>query len=381
MIPTESNSDEVWMERALALAEASVGLASPNPATGCVLVKNGAVIGEGFHSYADKDHAEIVALKQAGAEARGATAYVTLEPCSHHGRTPPCADALIKAGVARVVTAARDPNPQVSGRGLDRLQAAGVSLTIGVKEAAARRLNEAFAKFIRTHRPFVTMKAGMTLDGRIAPPPSKDHVPSGSTHWITGDRSREKVQELRHAADAILTGIGTILSDDPLLTDRSGRQRRRPFLRVVLDSSLRLSVDSQLVRTASQDVLVFHARPAAQRAKALEERGVRVERLAPDPLTGHVPMRAVMERLAEMEMVSVMLEGGSQINASALAARIVDKLFLFYAPAIYGDAAVPVVRSLEPNTYFSTRLGSYQLHELGEDFAVEGYIHNPWESA
>lgn len=381
MTPTESNSDEVWMERALALAEASVGLASPNPATGCVLVKDGVVVGEGFHSYADKDHAEIVALRQAGAEACGATAYVTLEPCSHHGRTPPCADALIKAGVVRVVAAARDPNPQVSGRGLDRLQAAGVSLTIGVKEAAARRINEAFAKFIRTHRPFVTMKAGMTLDGRIAPPPSKDHIPSGSTHWITGDRSREKVQELRHAADAILTGIGTILSDDPLLTDRSGRLRRRPFLRVVLDSSLRLSVDSQLVRTASQDVLVFHTQPSTRQVKALEERGIRVERLEPDPLTGRVPMRAVMERLAEMEMVSVILEGGSQINASALAAQIVDKLFLFYAPAIYGDAAVPVVRSLEPNTYFATRLGSYQLHELGEDFAVEGYIHNPWESA
>lgn len=381
MAATESNSDEVWMERALALAEASIGLASPNPVTGCVLVKDGSVIGEGFHSYADKDHAEIVALKQAGAEARGSTAYVTLEPCSHHGRTPPCADALIKAGVARVVTAARDPNPQVSGRGLDRLQAAGVSLTIGVKEAAARRLNEAFAKFIRTHRPFVTLKAGMTLDGRIAPPPTKDHIPSGSTHWITGDRSREVVQELRHAADAILTGIGTILNDDPLLTDRSGRQRRRPFLRVVLDSTLRLSVDSQLVRTATQDVLVFHTQPSAKQAKALEERGVRVERLEPDPITGLVPMRAVMERLADMEMLSVMLEGGPQINASALAAQIVDKLYLFYAPAIYGDAAVPVVRSLEPNTYFATRLGSYQLHELGEDFAVEGYIHNPWESA
>ena len=381
MIPTESNSDEVWMERALALAEASVGLASPNPATGCVLVKDGVVVGEGFHAYADKDHAEIVALKQAGAEARGATAYVTMEPCSHHGRTPPCADALIKAGVVRVVAAVRDPNPQVSGRGLDRLQAAGVSLTIGVKEAAARRLNEAFAKFIRTHRPFVTMKAGMTLDGRIAPPPSKDHIPSGSTHWITGDRSREKVQDLRHAADAILTGIGTVLSDDPLLTDRSGRQRRRPFLRVVLDSSLRLSIDSQLVRTASQDVLVFHTQPSARRVKALEERGVRVERLAPDPLTGRVPMRAVMERLAEMEMVSVLLEGGPQINASALAAQAIDKLFLFYAPVIYGNAAIPVVRSLEPNTYFSTRLGSYRLHEMGEDFAVEGYIHNPWETA
>jgi diaminohydroxyphosphoribosylaminopyrimidine deaminase/5-amino-6-(5-phosphoribosylamino)uracil reductase len=381
MPPTESTADELWMERALALAEASIGLASPNPVTGCVLVKDGNVIGEGFHSYADKDHAEIVALKQAGAAARGSTAYVTLEPCSHHGRTPPCADALIKAGVARVVTAARDPNPQVSGRGLDRLQAAGVSLTIGVKEAAARRLNEAFAKFIRTHRPFVTLKAGMTLDGRIAPPPSKDHIPSGSTHWITGDRSREVVQELRHAADAILTGIGTILNDDPLLTDRSGRQRRRPFLRVVLDSSLRLSVESQLVRTASQDVLVFHTQPSTRKAKALEERGVRVERLDPDPVTGRIPMRAVMERLADMEMLSVMLEGGSQINASALAAQIVDKLYLFYAPAIYGDAAIPVVRSLGANTYFATRLTSYQLHELGEDFSVEGHLHNPWESA
>ncbi|MGC1784210.1 MAG: bifunctional diaminohydroxyphosphoribosylaminopyrimidine deaminase/5-amino-6-(5-phosphoribosylamino)uracil reductase RibD [Acidobacteriaceae bacterium] len=381
MAETASSPDEVWMERALALAETSVGLSSPNPAIGCVLVKDNVVIGEGFHVYDDKDHAEIVALKQAGKRAEGATAYVTLEPCSHHGRTGPCADALIAAGIARVVTAVRDPNPQVSGRGLDRLQAAGVSLTIGVKEAAARRINEAFAKFIRTRRPFVTMKAGITLDGRIAPPRTKDHVPSGSTHWITGDRSREVVQELRHGADAILTGIGTILNDDPLLTDRSGRPRRRPFLRVVLDSSLRLPVDSRLVRTANQDVLVFHTRPAAKRAKELEERGVTVERLDPEAGTGRVPLRAVMERLAQMEMIGVILEGGSQINASALAAKIIDKLFLFYAPVIYGDAAIPVVRSLEANAYFATRLDSYRLHELGEDFAVEGYINNPWESA
>lgn len=375
-----SNPDELWMERALDLAQEAVGLASPNPAIGCVLVKDNAVVGEGFHLYEAKDHAEIVALKQAGEQARGATAYVTLEPCSHHGRTGPCADALIEAGVSRVVTAIRDPNPQVSGRGLDRLQAAGVSLTIGVKEAAARRINEAFAKFIRTRRPFVTLKAGLTLDGRIAPPRGKDHVPSGSTHWITGDRSREMVQELRHGADAILTGISTILNDDPLLTDRSGRPRRRPFLRVVLDSSLRLPLDSQLVRTANQDVLVFHTKAARERAKALKERGVQVERLAPDPTNGKVPLKIVMERLAGMEMISVILEGGSQINASALAAQVVDKLFLFYAPVIYGDAASPVVRSLEANTYFSTRLGSYHLHELGEDFGVEGYIRNPWET-
>lgn len=381
MNPTTSSPDELWMERALALAEESVGLASPNPAIGCVLVKDDVVVGEGFHSYDDKDHAEIVALRQAGEHARGATAYVTLEPCNHHGRTGPCADALIQAGVTRVVTALRDPNPQVSGRGLDRLQAAGISLTIGVKEAAARRINEAFAKFIRTRRPFVTLKAGLTLDGRIAPPRMKNHVPSGSTHWITGDRSREMVQELRHGADAILTGIGTIINDDPMLTDRSGRQRRRPFLRVVLDSSLQLSLDSQLVRTANQDVLVFHTKPARERAKDLTARGVQVQRLDPDPVTGRVPIRPVIDRLAEMEMISVMLEGGSQINASALAAQIVDKLFLFYAPVIYGDAAVPVVRSLEANTYFSTRLGSYRLYELGEDFAVEGYLHNPWESA
>jgi diaminohydroxyphosphoribosylaminopyrimidine deaminase/5-amino-6-(5-phosphoribosylamino)uracil reductase len=381
MNPTTSNPDELWMERALALAEESVGQTSPNPAIGCILVKDNAVVGQGFHIYADKDHAEIVALKQAGEHARGSTAYVTLEPCSHFGRTGPCADALIQAGVARVVTAVRDPNPQVSGRGLDRLQAAGISLTIGVKEAAARRINEAFAKFIRTGRPFVTLKAGLTLDGRIAPPRMKNHVPSGSTHWITGDRSREMVQELRHGADAILTGIDTIINDDPMLTDRSGRQRRRPFLRVVLDSSLRLSLDSQLVRTANQDVLVFHTKPAKEQAKALKARGVMVERLDPDPLNGRVPMRAVIDRLAEMEMISIMLEGGSQINASALAAQIVDKLFLFYAPVLYGDAAVPVVRSLEANTYFSTRLNSYHLYELGEDFGVEGYIHNPWESA
>lgn len=373
-----TNPDELWMERALGLARASIGLSSPNPAIGCVLVKDGAVVGEGFHVYDDRDHAEVVALKQAGKQARGATAYITLEPCSHHGRTGPCADALITAGISRVVTAARDPNPQVSGRGLDRLQAAGITLTIGVKEAAARRINEAFAKFIRTRLPFITLKAGITLDGRIAPPRTKDHVPSGSTHWITGDRSREMVQELRHGADAILTGIETVLNDDPLLTDRSGRPRRRQFLRVVLDSSLRISTESQLVRTANQDVLIFHSKPAQQRARELEERGVRVERLPAEPVTGRVSLRAAIDRLAAMEMIGVILEGGSQINASFLAAKIVDKLFLFYAPVVYGDAAIPMVRSLDASAYFSTRLESYRLHELEEDFAVEGYINDPW---
>ncbi|HUZ04779.1 MAG TPA: bifunctional diaminohydroxyphosphoribosylaminopyrimidine deaminase/5-amino-6-(5-phosphoribosylamino)uracil reductase RibD, partial [Acidobacteriaceae bacterium] len=320
-------SDEEWMERALALAESSVGLASPNPAVGCVLVRDEAVVGEGFHAYDEIDHAEIVALKQAGEQARGATAYVTLEPCSHHGRTGPCADALIAAGVQRVVAAVQDPNPAVSGQGFKHLQAAGISITLGICETKAKHLNEAFARFIRSKRPFVTLKAGLTLDGRVGPPPAAHH-PSGSVHWITSDVSRAAVQQMRHAADAVLTGIGTVMSDDPLMTDRSGRARRRPLLRVVLDSALRLRPDSQLVRTANNDVLVFCTRLIGDRVRSLEALGVRVERLTPDPETGRLPLAVVLERLAALDITHVMLEAGASLNATALAAGIVDKLFL-----------------------------------------------------
>lgn len=372
-------SDEHWMERALELAKSSVGLASPNPAVGCVLVREDIVVGEGSHIYDEKDHAEIVALNQAGEQARGATAYVTLEPCSHHGRTGPCADALIAAGVQRVVVAVQDPNPLVSGQGLQRLQAAGISLTLGVREIEAKHLNEAFARFIRSKRPFVMLKAGLTLDGRIGPPPATHH-PSGSVHWITSDLSRTAVQQLRHAADAVLTGIGTVMSDDPLMTDRSGRERRRPLLRVVLDSALRLRPDSQLVRTSSNDVLVFCTRLIGDRVRSLEALGVRVERLAPDPETGRLPLAGVLARLAEMEITNVMMEAGAHLNATALSAGIVDKLFLFYAPAIYGDTAVPLVRAQDSGGFQSVRMISYRLHPMGEDFAVEAYIQNPWEA-
>lgn len=371
-------ADEQWMERALALAENSVGLASPNPVVGCVLVRESSVVGEGFHSYDEKDHAEIVALRQAGEQARGATAYVTLEPCSHHGRTGPCADALIAAGVQRVVAAVQDPNPAVSGHGFQRLQDAGISLTLGICETKAKLLNEAFARFIRSKRPFVTLKAGLTLDGRIGPPPAAHH-PSGSVHWITSDVSRAAVQQMRHSADAVLTGIGTVMSDDPLLTDRSGRVRRRPLLRVVLDSALRMRPDCQLVRTINSDVLVFCTRLIGDRVRSLEALGVRVEKLAPDSATGRISLAAVLARLTELEMTHVLLEAGSSLNAAALGAGIVDKLFLFYAPAIYGDTAVPLVRAHDPNGFHSVRLDNYQLHPMGEDFAVESYIQNPWQ--
>lgn len=371
-------SDERWMERALELAKSSVGLASPNPAVGCVLVKDNTVIGEGFHAYDEKDHAEIVALKQAGKQARGATAYITLEPCSHQGRTGPCANALIAAGIQRAVVAVQDPNPAVSGKGLERLQAAGISITLGVHEAEAKHINAAFARYIRSKRPFVTLKAGLTLDGRIGPPPIAAH-PSGSVHWITSDISRAAVQQMRHAADAVLTGIGTVISDDPMMTDRSGRIRRRPLLRVVLDSALRLRTDSQLVRSANNDVLVFCTDPVPERVRALKIQGVRVEQIAADAGEEYLSMDAVMTRLAELEITHVLVEAGANVNATALNAGIVDKLFLFYAPALYGDAAVPLIQEREPNGFHPVRLSNYRLHPMGEDFAVEADIQNPWQ--
>src|SRR6202453_1995598 len=210
--------DQQWMERALQQAERSVGLASPNPAVGCVLVRGDDLVGEGFHEFDRRDHAEVVALKQAGPLAQGATAYVTLEPCSHQGRTGPCADALIAAGISRVVMATADPNPQVHGKGIAKLRAAGVEVSTGVLEEPARRLNDGFAKFITAFLPFVTMKVAATLDGRIAP---ADRAVRGH-FWISGEEARTEVQRMRHAADALIVGVGTIIADDPLLTDRSG---------------------------------------------------------------------------------------------------------------------------------------------------------------
>jgi diaminohydroxyphosphoribosylaminopyrimidine deaminase/5-amino-6-(5-phosphoribosylamino)uracil reductase len=356
-------TDEQWMERALAQAEQSVGLASPNPAVGCVLVQGNLVVGEGFHEYDHFDHAEIVALKKAGSLAQGATAYVTLEPCSHHGRTGPCADALLAAGVARVVVATADPNSLVHGKGIARLRAAGVEVRTGVLEEPARRLNDGFAKFITTSLPFVTMKVAATLDGRIAP---ADRVP----YRITGEEARTEVHRMRHAADALLTGVGTILADDPLLTDRSQLPRRRPLLRVVLDSSLRTPLDSQLIKTAQQDVLIIFTHATAETQQAFETHGVRLWQLGHD----RVPLREVLARLAEMKITNLLLEGGAEVHTAALNQGLVDKLVLFYAPSFLGGQAVPMLNSVEaaPPIY------DYSLKRFGRDFALEAYLRDPW---
>jgi diaminohydroxyphosphoribosylaminopyrimidine deaminase/5-amino-6-(5-phosphoribosylamino)uracil reductase len=361
-------TDQQWMERALKQAEQSVGLASPNPAVGCVLVRDDRMVGEGFHAYDQRDHAEIVALKQAGDLARGATAYVTLEPCSHHGRTGPCAEALLAAGIRRVVVATADPNPVVRGKGIARLRAAGVEVSSGLSEDEARRLNDGFARFITASLPFVTMKVAATLDGRIAPAES----PTAAPYWITGEQARAKVHRMRHASDALIAGVGTIIADDPLLTDRSHLPRRRPLLRVVLDSKLRTPLDSKLVKTADQDVLIFFSAASKKAQEDLANRGIRLIQIAGDG--SRVALNEVMARLAEMQITSLLLEGGAEVHTTALNQGLVDKLMLFYAPRFLGAKALPMLGSFEG----AQAIGDFSLRRFGQDFAFEAYLRNPW---
>jgi diaminohydroxyphosphoribosylaminopyrimidine deaminase / 5-amino-6-(5-phosphoribosylamino)uracil reductase len=365
------------MHRALELAEKSVGLSSPNPAVGCVLTQGSECVGEGFHEYDKRDHAEVVALRQAGDRARGATAYVTLEPCSHQGRTGPCADALVAAGVRRVVASTRDPNPLVHGRGIGRLAAAGVETTIGVLETPARRLNDAFAKFTQTSLPFVTVKIASSLDGRIAPPRRTDKSP----FWITGEEARTEVHRMRHAADALLTGVGTVLADDPLLSDRSNRPRRRPLLRVILDSNLRTPLDSQLVVTAKDDLLIFFSRASATAQQALEARGIRVERLPSSDQEGageRVSLSDAIRRLGTLEMTSLLVEGGAEINAAMLNGDHADKLRVFYGPVFLGQDGIPMLASSPQSPAVRCAVSDLAIRKFGEDVAVETYIHDPW---
>jgi len=363
------------MRRALDLAHQSVGLASPNPAVGCVLVKHGEIIAEGFHAYDQRDHAEVVALKAAGPAAKGSTAYVTLEPCSHSGRTGPCADALIAAQVTRVVVATSDPNPAVNGRGITRLRNAGVAVDVGPLAQEARDLNDGFARYIRTRLPFLTLKAGLSLDGRIAPAPNQatDTLSTAAPVMLTSAESQSEVHRMRHASDAIITGIGTVLADNPLLTDRSNLPRRRPLMRVVLDSTLRLPLDSRLVSTANDDLIVFCTTPNAERRRALESLHIRVEQLAPEPGSNRISIPHVLARLGEMQLTSAMLEGGSQLNAAALPHA--DKLTLFYAPLILGPSAVPFIHT---STTIPLNPVRTAVTPFGPDLRLEAWLHDPW---
>lgn len=370
------NDDHRWMARALELARRGEAQTSPNPMVGAALVREGRVVGEGFHTYAEKKHAEVIALEEAGEQARGATLYVSLEPCCHTARTGPCTQAILEAGVSRVVGAMRDPNPAVAGRGFARLRRAGVHVVEGAFEKEARRMNEAFARWIRSGQPLVTLKAALTLDGKIAPPARESNE---RTRWITSPESRAEVQRMRHACDAVLTGIGTVLADDPLLTDRTGLPRRRRLLRVVLDAKLRLPLNSRLVKSAEQDLLVFTSQALdARRARALRAAGVELVRIhsgkrRPD-------LRAVMEELGRCEIQSLMIEAGAQVNAGALEAGVVDKVVLFYSPRLLGADSLPFAEGHYRGLKDLPALKDLTLRQLTPDFVVEGYLRDVYRN-
>jgi diaminohydroxyphosphoribosylaminopyrimidine deaminase/5-amino-6-(5-phosphoribosylamino)uracil reductase len=374
--------DARFLRRALELARRGTALVSPNPCVGAIVTgQNDTILGEGFHTYEGVKHAEVLALQQAGERARGGTLYVNLEPCSHQGRTPPCADAVIAAGIRRVVACMPDPNPRVSGRGFARLRQAGIEIASGFLEEDAKTLNDAFAKFIRHRTPLATLKSAMTLDGKIAPPPSRAAAAGGSAGgWVTSGPARAHVQELRHRHDAILVGIGTIIADDPLLTDRSGQPRRRPLTRVILDSRLRLPLESRLVKTAQDDVLVFCSFAEQKKKQLLIDHGIRVEQVAVSTREGYPDLAAVMRRLGEMETTSLLIEGGALVNGAALASGIVDKVFLYYAPKILaGTGSVPFAAGEGfPGMGEAAYVKSLRIHRFGEDFAVEGYLRDPY---
>jgi diaminohydroxyphosphoribosylaminopyrimidine deaminase/5-amino-6-(5-phosphoribosylamino)uracil reductase len=382
---TSSTADAAFMGRAFELAVRGIALASPNPLVGAALVRDGRVVGEGFHTYNGVRHAEVIALEAAGEAARGATIYINLEPCCHTGRTGPCTQALIAAGVARVVAAMADPNPAVAGCGFKQLRAAGIEVSSGLREAEARRLNEAFARWIVSRKPLVTLKSALTLDGQLVLPhakkgPRKGARTSGKDRWISSPESRAEVQRMRHASDALLTGIGTVLVDDPLLTDRTGLPRRRKLLRVVLDSRLRLPLRSKLVRSADGDVLVFtRAKEDSPKARALRRAGVEVVRLA-----GRGAKPDLVEAIAELgrrEILSVLLEAGAILNSAALAAGIVDKMRMFYAPKVAGATGKkPGAASTHARLRAVQELRNITIEPFGPDFAIEGYLRDVYRT-
>jgi diaminohydroxyphosphoribosylaminopyrimidine deaminase/5-amino-6-(5-phosphoribosylamino)uracil reductase len=412
--------DEPHLLRALTLAQQALALASPNPTVGCVLTRNNTPIAEGAHLYDHRDHAEIAALKQAalnptsfafggsrglqapesdspkeGAlapEAAPTTAYVTLEPCAHHGRTGPCADALIAAGITRCVIATLDPNPLVRGNGLAKLRAAHIDTVLldptHPLAQQARRLNDAFAHSIQHHRPFVTLKAALSVDGMLAPPPATRTTTA--PHWLTGTAARSDAQLLRHAADAILTGIGTVLADNPSLTDRSGLPRRRPLLRIVLDTHLRTPLTSTLVQTAANNLLIVcaHDAPSTHEA-ALTAAGAEVLRL-PSQLTAHssqLELNSLLHHLHTRHILNLLVEAGSALNTTLLRANLVDKAVLYYADRELGTNAVPFAAGYGSPYELQRQLTSTtrttfptDLPPHAEDIRITGYLHDPWSS-
>jgi diaminohydroxyphosphoribosylaminopyrimidine deaminase / 5-amino-6-(5-phosphoribosylamino)uracil reductase len=361
---SSGGADEHYMRMALALAQKAAGRTSPNPMVGAVLVRGGKVIATGYHRQAGGPHAEIDALRRAGVKARGATLYLNLEPCSHYGRTPPCADAVIAAGVKSVVAGMADPNPLVSGRGLRRLRNAGIRVRAGVLETESRALNESFVKYITRKHPFVLLKLAATLDGKIA-------TATGSSRWVTGEEARRRVHELRNRFDAVMVGIGTVLADDPQLTCRI-RGGRNP-LRIILDPRLRIPVKARVLNEPGKTIVVAGSNASRAKQKAIEKRRAEVWRFALS--RSGIPLATVLKRIAEREMISVLLEGGAATAARALAEKVVDKIAFFYAPKIAGGDGLPAVAGLGiKDMKNALAVRAMNVEKVGHDILVTGYL-------
>jgi len=363
--------DEEYMSLALQLAESARGQTSPNPAVGAVVVKDGVIAGMGAHLRAGEAHAEVHALQMAGDRARGGTIYVTLEPCSHHGRTPPCTDAIRQAGIRRAVVAVRDPNPLVAGRGIHRLQQDGIEVTEGVLEEQARRLNEVFFHYITTRTPFVILKTASTLDGKIA-------SATGDSKWVTGELARQEVHRLRHQADAILVGVNTVIADDPSLTARLQPEGKQP-LRLVLDRTLRIQLHARVLHDGCAPTWVVTTKRAPKaKADALRERGAKVVELAGG--TSGEQIRELLARLGEREITSLLVEGGGEINAAFLQAQAVQKVIAYISCRLIGGKNAPTPFDGQGFIRMdqAVELSRVSIHRVSElDLRIEGYPHWP----
>ncbi|HLW49270.1 MAG TPA: bifunctional diaminohydroxyphosphoribosylaminopyrimidine deaminase/5-amino-6-(5-phosphoribosylamino)uracil reductase RibD [bacterium] len=363
--PRDGGNDEMYMREALALALRGTGTASPNPMVGAVVVADGRVVGRGHHPKPGEPHAEIFALREAGPGARGAILYTTLEPCAHTGRTGPCTEAIIAAGIRRTVAAMIDPDPRVSGAGLARLRAAGVETAVGVGEADARRINEAYIKHRTTGLPFVIAKWAMTLDGRIA-------TRTGDARWISNETSRAHAHRVRAACDAVLVGVGTVLRDDPALTARPPLAPDRPR-RVVLDSRLRTPLSARVLAQDGVAVVVAttHASPPDAR-RAFADRGADV--LLCDGADGRVDLGRLLRELAARGVLSVLVEGGAAVHGAFLDADAVDKILAYVAPMVVGAGPAPAAGAGVPVMADARRLGPVSMRRFGEDVLIEAYL-------
>jgi diaminohydroxyphosphoribosylaminopyrimidine deaminase/5-amino-6-(5-phosphoribosylamino)uracil reductase len=358
-------ADMEYMQRAIELATQARGRTSPNPMVGAVIVKDGKIIGEGYHKKAGTPHAEIHALAAAGNEARGATLYVSLEPCCHHGRTPPCTEAIINSGIKRVVIAALDPNPKVAGGGLQRLKKAGIDAEFGLMQEAAMELNAVFFKYIQRALPYVALKTAMTLDGKIA-------AGSGDSRWITGPEARQHVHQLRNIYDAIMVGIGTVLADNPRLNTRLQEGQGRDPVRVIIDNQLDLPVNSIIAQSSrEQPSLVFCGKEIDEH-KASELSRLGVEIIKTDLENGLVPLQEVLAILAQREISSILVEGGAELNASLIEQGLVDKFYWFIAPKIIGgrEAKSPVGGSGYQFMREALELSIRDIKSLGRDILI-----------